>query len=91
MALKFNISVAKRLKLKVKKLWGLIPTFAEVTGEKLIEGEGRGDNPLSRIGLIYCEAFVKFSILFQTPWTTHFSISSVDGATFYKIEISEEN
>ena len=26
---------AKDLKLKVRKFWGLIPTFVEVTGEKV--------------------------------------------------------
>ena len=31
--------VAKGLTLKVKKFWGLIPTFVEVTGEKLVGGE----------------------------------------------------
>ena len=36
--LKFYTSVAKGLKLKVRKCWGLILTFAEVTGEKLIGG-----------------------------------------------------
>ena len=30
------INVAKRLKLKVRKFWGLIRTFVEVTGEKLL-------------------------------------------------------
>ena len=34
--LKFYISVAKELKLKVKEFWGLISTFVEVTGEKLL-------------------------------------------------------
>ena len=34
--LKFYTIVAKGLKLKVKKFWGLIPTFVEVTGEKLV-------------------------------------------------------
>ena len=34
--LEFYTSVAKRLKLKVRKFWGLIPTFLEVTGEKLV-------------------------------------------------------
>ena len=29
-------SVEKGLKLKVRKFWGLIPTFVEVTGEKLV-------------------------------------------------------
>ena len=38
MALTFYTSVAKGLKLKVRKSWGLIPTFAEVTGEKLVGG-----------------------------------------------------
>ena len=35
--LKFYTRVAKGLKLKVRKFWGLIPMFAEVTGEKLVE------------------------------------------------------
>ena len=33
--LQFYTSVAKGLKLKVRKFWGLIRTFVEVTGEKL--------------------------------------------------------
>ena len=37
---KFYNSVAKGLKIKVKKVWGLIPTFVEVTGEKLVGGGG---------------------------------------------------
>ena len=36
--LKFYTSLLKGLKLKVGKFWGLIPTFVEVTGEKLAEG-----------------------------------------------------
>ena len=36
--LKFYTSVAKGLKLKVRKFLGLIPTFLEVTGEKLVGG-----------------------------------------------------
>ena len=36
--LKVYTSVVKGLKLKVRKFWGLIPTLAEVTGEKLLEG-----------------------------------------------------
>ena len=31
-------SKAKSLKLKVRKFWGLIPTFVEVTGELLFRG-----------------------------------------------------
>ena len=38
MALKSYTSVAKGLKLENRKLWGLIITFVEVTGEKLIGG-----------------------------------------------------
>ena len=34
--LKFDTSVAKGLKLNVRKFWGLIPTFVKVTGEKLV-------------------------------------------------------
>ena len=36
--LKFYSSVAKKLKLKVRKCWDLIPTFVEVTGKKLVRG-----------------------------------------------------
>ena len=37
-SLKFYTSVAKGLKLKVEKFFGLNPTFIEVTGENLVEG-----------------------------------------------------
>ena len=40
MALKFYAVMAKWLKLKVRQFWGLIPTFAEVTGEKVVDGGG---------------------------------------------------
>ena len=36
--LKFYTSVAKELKLKVRRFWGLIRTFVEITGEKLVRG-----------------------------------------------------
>ena len=36
--LKFYTSLSKGLKLKVRKFWGLIPTFVEVTREKLVGG-----------------------------------------------------
>ena len=38
MALKFYGSVAKGLKIKVRKFWRLTPLFEEVTGEKLVGG-----------------------------------------------------
>ena len=38
MNLKLYTSVAKRVKLKVKKFWGIILTSAEVTDEKLVGG-----------------------------------------------------
>ena len=36
MALKFYTSVTKGLQIKVRKFWGLISTFVEVTMEKLV-------------------------------------------------------
>ena len=48
MNLKFYTSVAKGLKLKVRKISELNPTFVKVTEKKLVEegggggGEGRG-------------------------------------------------
>ena len=41
----FYTSVAKGLKLKVRKFLGLIPTFAEMTGEKLVGGGLFGHTP----------------------------------------------
>ena len=38
MALKYYTRVEKSLKLKAKKIWGLIPMFVEVTGKKLVVG-----------------------------------------------------
>ena len=38
MALKFYANVSQGLKLKVTNFWGLIPTFVEVKGEKLVGG-----------------------------------------------------
>ena len=37
-SLKFYTSATKGLKLKVRKFWGLLPTFVEITGEKLVGG-----------------------------------------------------
>ena len=36
--LTFYTSVAKGLKLKVRKFWGVIPTFVEVTRKRLVGG-----------------------------------------------------
>ena len=44
--LKFCNSQWKGLKLKVRKFWGLIPTFVEVTGEKLVAGALFGPPPI---------------------------------------------
>ena len=44
-ALKFYASVTKGLKLKVRKVLGLISAFVEVTGEKLVEGGGYFGTP----------------------------------------------
>ena len=40
MALKFDNSVTKGLKLKVRKIWGIILAFGKTTGEKLVGGTG---------------------------------------------------
>ena len=51
MTLKFYTSVAKGLKLKVRKFRGLNPAFVEVTGEKLVGRGGTYSPSPSRIGL----------------------------------------
>ena len=37
-SLKFYNNASKGLKIKVRKFWGLIPTFVEDTEEKLVRG-----------------------------------------------------
>ena len=48
MALTFYTSVAKRLKVKVRKFWELIQTFVEVTGDKLVAGGAQTTLNLSK-------------------------------------------
>ena len=40
--MKFYTSIEEGSKLKGRKFWGLIPTFAEVTEENLVGGRGMG-------------------------------------------------
>ena len=49
MAFKLYASVAKRFKLKVQKSWRLIPTFVEVTREKLVRRGGWGVVGVNRL------------------------------------------
>ena len=83
--LKFYTSVAKGLKLKVRKFWGLIPTFVEVTGEELV---GRVFlAPPSWIGLIFllpvlssifCSRFFSLckGLFFHRPFTKYLYITT---------------
>ena len=65
--LKFYTSLSKGLRLKVRKFWGLILTFVEVTGEKLVRGWSffgrlilnRINCPtLAKLVLVYCLAIL---------------------------------
>ena len=47
---KFYISIAERLKLKVRKCWKFVPTFLEVTDEKLA-GEIFSPSILNRVNI----------------------------------------
>ena len=63
--LKFHTSVTKRLKQKVRKFWGLTPTFAEVT-EEILVGRGLVAHPpspsiLNRVKKIPTEDPVKMA------------------------------
>ena len=67
--LKFYTSLSKRLKLKVRKFWGLIPTFVEITGEKLVGGAGLFAPPPSWIGLRSLSGVSLISVEFFFPFT----------------------
>ena len=73
--LKFYTSVAKGLKLKVRKFWGLISTFAEVTGGKLVGGPfwppphpEQGQSSLK-------QSFLKTTIVLLVFYTTNIAAS----------------
>ena len=64
MNLKFYSSVAKGLKLKVRKFLGLVPAFVEVTGEKT--GTGGGGMPLfCTLYSQQCCPYVLFTMLMR--------------------------
>ena len=48
----------KELELKVRKFWGLIPTFVEVTGEKLVGGHFTLPPILNRVKNMFKVTFV---------------------------------
>ena len=76
--LKFYTSVAKRLKLKVRKFWGLISTFVEVTGEKLVAGAFLLASP-SWVGLIRSLAWACNFIKKETQlWHRCFPVNFVN-------------
>ena len=51
--LKFDTTLSKGLKLKARKFLGLIPTFVEVTVEKLVVGGGLFAAPiLNRVNVM---------------------------------------
>ena len=57
MTFKFNTSVVKGLKVKLKMFWGLSPTFVEVIGEKLLKGSFLAPpipNKVKISGTIFC-------------------------------------
>ena len=75
---KFYTSVAKRLKLKVRKFWGLISTFVEVTGEKLVAGAFLLASP-SWVGLIRSLAWACNFIKKETQlWHRCFPVNFVN-------------
>ena len=80
--LKFYTSVAKGLKLKVRKFWGLIPMFVEVRGEKLVEGlfapplpswKGLTDKSLKKINR---QVNHDLSLIYHWPWTNGINLNA---------------
>ena len=53
--------MAKWLKLKFKTFWGLIPTFLEVTGEKVVGVGGGGGGGGVKVTFLRCDYNKSFS------------------------------
>ena len=74
--LKFYISVAKGLKLKVRKFWGVVPTFVKITEGKLVGGAFLGPPPiLNRVKGIISKKCINYNVYKFT--------GSCCNATFY--------
>ena len=67
MDLKLYNSVTKGLKLKLRKFSGLIPTFVEVTGEKLVGGLFAPPPILNRVKATYKYENQLQSIIHEGP------------------------
>ena len=75
--LKFYTSLLKGLNLKVRKVWGLIPTFVEVTGEKLEGGLFAPPPPILNM--------IKITVL-HGPATSHgFHLKNTETFMYYHI------
>ena len=86
--LRFYTSIAKGLKLKVRRFLGLIPTFVEVAGEKLVWGTFLPPpSPSSRIGLR--EIVFVNSVLKINSWTYKIKDLNVEKVigSFYEKEL----
>ena len=75
--LKFYTSVAKRLKLKLRKFWGLILIFAEVTEGKLVGRSFCSPPPiLNRVKdgyILQTRTCWEVPLIKEVDWCCHFS------------------
>ena len=87
--LKFYTSLSKELKLKVRKFWGLIPTFVEITEEKLAGGGPFCLPPPPNLNRVKGLKIKKTSALFITKYD--FSNFTNEKKCYTKIRRKEEN
>ena len=71
--LKFYTSVAKGLKLKVRTFWRLIPSFAEVTEEKLVGADREGFLPAPILNRVKVLKPVLKAVINYVNYSTFFS------------------
>ena len=99
MALKFYASLAKWLKLKVIKFWGLIVTFVEVTGEKPEKPPppdilNRVKSSAVFLRMQHSFSFLKNFKFFLVPHLLHFiglSMELMDSVTILEIILSSNS
>ena len=98
--MKLYTSLSKELKLKVRKFWRVIPTFVEVTGEKLVGGGAFWpyvtiSGNFERLQNFNFEThFLKTHFFFFKKLEFHFLVEStkIENVTFsYKTALSKDN
>ena len=87
--LKFYTSLSKGLKIKIWKFWGLLLTFVEVTGEKMVGGTFCPPPILNRVKVVFqCNTSQKYLFVGIVRSFSSLNPEKTKSVLYYSIEES---